>query len=176
MQRASSCGTERNRGMIRPLRQRHRRMVIVLGVFLPVTFAVGIAARKPLPSVASLPAGLFASPQTFAVTEWERADLFTKTPIQVRLLRESAGAGHFAVEFSAAKDFVKPDLIVYWVTCSQNITDTLPENAWLLGTFNSSVALSLSPDAEPGSGVLVLYSLADQEIVEVSKPFALEEP
>jgi len=162
--------------MIRPLRQRHRRMVIALGVVLPIAFTVGIAARKPVPGMTSLPKELVASPQTFAVTEWERADLFTKMPIQVRLLRESAGAGHFAVEFSAAKDFVKPDLIVYWVPGSPNVTDTLPENAWLLGTFNSSVALSLSPDAAPGSGVLVLYSLADQEIVEVSKPFALQKP
>ena len=162
--------------MIRPLRQRHRRMLIVLGVFLPVAFAIGIAARKPVPDMTSLPKELVTSRQKFAATEWERADLFTKAPIQVRLLRESAGAGHFAVEFSAAKDFVKPDLIVYWVTGSQNITEKLPENARLLGTFNASVALSLSPDAAQGSGVLVLYSLADQEIVEVSKPFALQKP
>ena len=151
-------------------------MVIVLGVLLPVAFAIGIAARKSVPNMTSLPKELVTSRQKFAATEWERADLFTKTPIQVRLLRESAGSGHFAVEFCAAKDFVKPDLIVYWVTGSQNITDTLPENAWLLGTFNSSVALSLSPAAAQGSGVLVLYSLADQEIVEVSKPFALQKP
>ena len=162
--------------MIRPLRQRHRRMVIVLGVFLPIAFLIGIAARKSVPGMTSLPQELVASPQKFAVTEWERADLFTKTPIQVRLLRESAGAGHFAVEFSAARDFVKPDLIVYWVAGSPNVTDTLPDNARLLGVFNSSVALSLPPDAGPDSGVLVLYSLADQEIVGVSKPFALEEP
>src|SRR5439155_9931764 len=155
---------------------RHRRMVIVLGVFLPIAFVIGIAARKSVPGITSLPKELVASPQKFSVTEWERADLFTKTPIQVRLLRESAGAGHFAVEFSAAKDFVKPDLIVYWVSGSQSITDTLPENARLLGTFNSSMALTLSPDAAPGSGVLVLYSLADQEIVKVSKPFALQKP
>jgi len=162
--------------MIRPLRQQHRRMVIVLGVFLPIAFLIGIAARKSVPGMTSLPQELVASPQKFAVTEWERADLFTKTPIQVRLLRESAGAGHFAVEFSAARDFVKPDLIVYWIAGSPNVTDTLPDNARLLGVFNSSVALSLPPDAGPDSGVLVLYSLADQEIVGVSKPFALEEP
>jgi hypothetical protein len=162
--------------MIRPLRQRHRRMVIVLGVLLPVAFAVGIAARKPVPGMTSLPKELVVSPQTFAVTEWERADLFTKTPIQVRLLRESTSAGRFAVEFSAAKDFVKPDLIVYWVAGSPKITDTLPDNARLLGTFNSSAALSLSPDAGAGSGVVVLYSLADQEIVEVSEPFAFQNP
>ena len=162
--------------MIRPLRKRHRQMVMVLGVFLPVALAVGIAARKPVPGMTSLPKELFASPQQFAVTEWERTDLFTKTPMQVRLLRESAGAGRFAVEFSAVKDFVKPDLIVYWVAGNPKITDTLPDNARLLGAFNSSLALPLSPDTAPGSGVLILYSLADQEIVEVSKPFALQKP
>ena len=162
--------------MIRPLRQRHRRTVIVLGVFLPVAFAVGIAARKSVPGMTSMPKELVASPQSFAVTEWERADLFTKTPIQVRLLRERADAARFAVEFSAAKDFVKPDLIVYWVAGSPNLTDKLPDNARLLGAFNSSVALSLPPDAASGSGVLVLYSLADQEVVEVSKQFARQKP
>ncbi|MSU57238.1 MAG: hypothetical protein EXS35_03485 [Pedosphaera sp.] len=162
--------------MIRPLRQRHRRVVIVLGVILPIAFAVGIAARKPVPGMTSLPKELVASPQTFAVTEWERTDLFAKTPIQVRLFRESVGGGRFAVEFSAAKDFVKPDLIVYWIAGNPNITETLPDNARLLGAFNSSVALPLSPDAASASGVLVLYSLADQKIVEVSKPFALQKP
>ena len=162
--------------MIRPLRQRHHRMVIVLGVFLPIAFVVGIAARKPVPGMTSLPKELVASPQKFAVTEWQRADLFTKTPIQVRLLRESAGAGQSAVEFTAAKDFVKPDLIVYWVAGGPNLTDKLPDNARLLGAFNSSLALPLSPDSGPGSGVLILYSLADQEIVEVSKPFELQKP
>ena len=162
--------------MIRPLRQRHRRMFIVLGVFLPIAFVIGIAARKSVPGMTSLPKELVASTQEFAVTEWERADLFTKTSIQLRMLRESADAGHFAVEFSAAKDFVKPDLIVYWVAANPNITDTLPDNARLLGVFNSSVALSLPPDAAMGSGVLILYSLADQEIVEVSKPFVAQKP
>ena len=162
--------------MILRLRQRHRHMVIVLGIFLPLAFAVGIAARKPVPGMTSLPKELVASPHNFAVTEWERADLFMKIPIRVRLLRERAGAGRFAVEFSAPKDFVKPDLIVYWVPGNPNSTDALPENARLLGVFNPSVALSLSPDAVSSSGTLVLYSLADQEVVEVSKPFALQKP
>jgi len=162
--------------MIRPLRQRHRRMITIIGVLLPIAFAAGIGARRPAPTVATLPTALATTQRHFEAVEWERADLFTKTPIQVRLLRESAGAGHFAVEFSAARDFVKPDLIVYWVAGSPNVTDTLPDKVRLLGVFNSSVALSLPPAAGPGSGVLVLYSLADQEIVGVSKPFALEEP
>src|SRR4051812_2149306 len=99
MQRAPSCGTEGRCTMIRPLRQRHRRMVILLCVFLPVAFVIGIAARKPVPAMASLPRELTASPRNFPVTEWNRADLLTNAPIQVRLLRESASAGQFAVEF-----------------------------------------------------------------------------
>ena len=160
--------------MIRPLRQRHRRMVIVLGVFLPVAFAVGIAARKSVPGMTSIPKELVASPQSFAVTEWERADLFTKTPIQVRLLRERADAAHLAVEFSAAKDFVKPDLIVYWVAVGTRITNTIPDHAFLLGSFNSSTALPLPLEAGSASGVLVLYSLADHVIVETSKSLAIQ--
>lgn len=162
--------------MIRLLRQRHLRITAVLGVLLPVGFAVGVAARKPVPVMASLPAEWVASPQTFAVTEWDRADLFTKAPLQVRLLREGAGAGRFAVQLSATNELAKPDVIVYWVGGSSNKTDALPDNARLLGAFSSSAAFLLPSDAGPDTGVLVLYSLADHEIVEVSKPFSLPKP
>src|SRR5215208_1792159 len=101
--------------MIRPLRQRHRRMVKVIGVLLPIAFAAGIAARKPAPTAARLPAALAGTVQHFEAVEWERDDLFRKTAIRVRLLRERVGAGHSAVTLFAPKDFLKPDLIVYWV-------------------------------------------------------------
>ena len=158
--------------MIRPLRQRHRRMVIVLGIFLPVAFAVGIAARKPVPGMTSLPAELVASSRKFTVTEWERTDLFTKAPLQVELLREAAGAGNFALRFSTARDFVKPDLIVYWVT-GTNMTDMLPDNARLLGSFNPVTPLPLPEHVRSASGTLVLYSLADHAIVETSRNFSI---
>ena len=157
--------------MILVLRQRHRRMFAVIGVLLPIAFVLGIAARRTVPSVASLPAELAGSPQVFAATIWERSDLFTKAPIRVRLLRERAGVGHFAVAFSADKNFVKPDLIVYWVAGNPKMTDVLPDNALLLGAFNPGVGVPLPPDVESASGVFVLYSLADSEIVETSKPF-----
>ena len=82
--------------MIRPLRQRHRHMFTALGLLLPVALIVGVAARKAVPSVAALPAGLEASSQHFTSTEWVRDDLFRKTSIQARLLREPS-AGRFAV-------------------------------------------------------------------------------
>ena len=157
------------KAMIRPLRQRHRRMVIALGIFLPVAFVVGVAARKSVPTVAELPAALVATPQKFESVEWERVDLFAKSPVEVRLLREQKDAGRFAIAFSAAKDFVKPDLIVYWVAGNQSTTDTFPANAILLGSF-SATALPLSDEVSKSNGALILYSLADNEIVAASKP------
>jgi hypothetical protein len=154
--------------MIRPLRQRHRRIVIALGFFLPVAFAAGLAARKPIPFTSELPPSLATATQTFEKIEWQRADLFVKSEIQVRLLREHSGAGKFAVSFSAATDFVKPDLLVYWSAGNPSVINALPGNAILLGAFNAP-QLPLPEAAEKSDGTLVLFSLADNEIVDASK-------
>ena len=146
-------------------------MVIALGIFLPVVFVAGIAARKPVPAMHSLPPELMPATVGYESREWQRTDLFMKSPVQVSLLRERIGAGRFAVELSATQDFVKADLIVYWVAGDSNVTDTLPDNAVLLGAFSPVVTLPLPADAVFTGGVLVLYSLADQQVVEVSKPF-----
>ena len=161
--------------MIRPLRQRHRRIFAALGVLLPIAFAAGIAARKTVPTANSLSVELANTAQRFEAIEWKRADLFAKNQIEVHLVRERTGAGQFAVGFSAPKDFAKPDLIVYWVAGNPSITETLPDGAMLLGAFNSS-ALPLPDDATKTAGVLVLYSLADHEVIEVSKPFRIQKP
>jgi hypothetical protein len=155
--------------MIRPLRQRHRRIIIALGILLPVAFAVGIAARKPVPPANELPDALTSAPQSFENLEWGRADLFAKSPVQVRLLRGNNDAGRFAVAFSAANDFVKPDLLVYWVAGNSGITNTLPDNAILLGAFTSQ-PLPLPDDAAKSGGRLLFYSLADNKIVDMSQP------
>jgi hypothetical protein len=153
--------------MIRPLRQRHRHVVVALGFFLPVAFAIGIAARKPLPPANTLPPTLAAAPQSGEdIIVWKRSDLFSKAPVEVQLLCGEI-SGRFAVQFSSTSDFLKPDLLVYWIAGNPAITGTLPENATLLGKF---VSAALPLDGETNGGVLVLYSLADDEIVAVSKP------
>lgn len=159
--------------MILALRERHRRMFASLGILLPIAFVVGIAARKPVPGADSLPEVLTASPQQFAATGWARRDLFEKGHVQVRLLR-AEGSGRFAVTLSAGKDFVKPDLLVYWVAGSPSGTDKLPDRAMLLGSFSTST-LVLPAEASTTEGSLVLFSLADQEIVDVSRPFATKQ-
>jgi hypothetical protein len=159
--------------MIRPLRQRHRRAFVALGIVLPVAFAFGIAGRKPLPEIKSLPYEIGPAINSFAAEVWSSPDLFPKSPVQIRLLREQSGTGRFAVALSGAKDFVKPDMLVYWLDGNSNATNALPDDAILLGEFNTP-QLSLPATAEQNYGLLVLYSLADNEIVDVSKPIHLD--
>lgn len=157
--------------MILALRQRHRGFFVVLSILLPIAFIGGIAARRPVPAVAVLPLDLRGPAQNFTITSWTRSGFFAKALVTIRLLRER-GDARFAVGFSAAKDFLKPDLIVYWTAGNPKVDDTLPDNALLLGAF-SSAALPLPDEAAKTSGVFILYSLADNEIVDVSQPVQL---
>ena len=157
--------------MIRPLRQRHRAVFIALGFCLPLAFASGIAARRPIPPAASLPATLASTPPAPADLVWKRRDLFPSAPIEVRLLREKS-SGRIAAQFSATTDFLKPDLLVYWAAGNPHIRESLPENATLLGQFDSP-ALILPNEVLTVDGVLILYSLADNELVGMTKPLRL---
>ena len=155
--------------MILSLRQRHRRTFAVLGVLLPIALAVGIAARRAVPQSATLPPELSSTTQTFTATEYQRDDLFAKADVKVRLWRD-LGSGQLAVGFMAPKDFLKPDLIVYWIAGQPKVTDELPSDAVLLGSFVAG-PLALPADSAAKEGLLILFSLANQEIVRVSEPF-----
>ena len=171
MQRAST-GFKSETGMILPLRQRHRRVFIAMGVMLPIMFAVGLAARKPVPSVAPLTSQAGIRTLGPASKIWDRSDLFAKALVQVRLLRENTQDGRFSLELAATRELVKPDLIVYWVADNTKVIETLPDNALLLGAFNSA-SLLLPAKVAMENGALVLYSLANNEIVDVSRPIRL---
>lgn len=154
--------------MILPLRQRHRRMFAVLGGLLPLAFAVGIAVRQTVPESETLPPELSPQTVTFTATGYERDDLFDTSPVRVRLFRDHE-SGALAVGLKAAKDFLKPDLMVYWSAERPTTSDNVPPNAKLLGVFVSAT-LVLPPETSTVDGHLILFSLANQEIVDVSKP------
>ena len=147
---------------------------MLLGFTLPVGLIVGFATHPPVPAATGLLPGLTTATMTFSTAVWRRDDLFAKAPVQVRLLRTPEGTGGFALNLAGAKDFLKPDLLVYWVSGQPEITDPLPGDARLLGAFNAA-ALPLPAEAVHGSGVLVLYSLADNELVAVSRPVQLND-
>jgi hypothetical protein len=160
--------------MIRPLRQRHRRIFAALVVILPAAFALGIAARKPVPVVETLPAALAPEVVRFHETIWSREGLFDKARIRTVLLRENLNSGRFAVQLFAPATFVKPDLLVYWSASSAEEKNKIPDDAVLLGAFSASGPLQLPSAQSSMHGMLILYSLADGEVLDVSQPISLQ--
>jgi len=147
-------------------------MVFALGVFLPATFVLGIASRKPVPVVGSLPSALARQTPQVQASLWTREDLWERNPFRTRLLTDPAHSV-LAVEVAAKEPIVRADMLVYWVPGVRTIGDSLPNDVVLLGAWvqNSPSPLALPPAAKASQGRLILYSLADHEIVNVSKSF-----
>ncbi len=160
--------------MIRALRQRHRHVIFALGVFVPVAFGVGLCERAPVPVMPGFPPGLHLAPPAVTPTGWCRTNLFSKFPITVRQLRENPPTLRVAVAFTAAPDFLQPDLLVYWQPGSPILADALPDGATLAGGFDAPV-LFLPAEAGTRPGFFVLYSLANNKIVDVSRPTIIGE-
>src|SRR5215469_4700633 len=98
--------------MIRPLRQRHRIFVLALSAFLPVAFVLGIASRRSVPLIRSLPSGLSAQAEQPPQSVWVRDDLWEKQPLHTILLSDFSS--NLALEVTHNTPVVLPDLLLYW--------------------------------------------------------------
>jgi hypothetical protein len=157
--------------VIRPLRQRHRWVFCMLGALLPVAFAVGLTARKPVPVAATVPLGLASQANDFGGVVWTKADIWPGQRIITRLRRDAAGT--LAVEL-IFRDLAKPDVLVYWSPDTSTAGEGLPENARLLGGLSNGAPLPIPADVRGKPGCFVLYSLADHEVVATSKSVVVE--
>ena len=146
-------------------------MVCTLGVVLPITFVAGIAARRALPVVASVPGEFVGKGANFGEIVWTKTDLWPEHRIITSLRRD--GVGSMAIELMF-QDLVKPDVLVYWVPGKENTGDGLPDNARLLGALANRTTLSLPSDMHGEVGRFLLYSLAEHEVVATSKPFTIQ--
>ncbi len=104
-------------------------MFTIVGLLLPLAFIAGIAARKPIPTT-MLSTDFLQERKAFTKATWDRSDLFPKTALRVQLLCQEATTNRCAIQFSAAKDFVKADLLVYWLPAESTIKDTIPDEVY----------------------------------------------
>ena len=145
-------------------------MFVGLGVVLPIIFFVGVSARKPSPVMSSLPAGLEARPDFSGQSIPLKTFAFTHSPALAKVFNIQPGSNLFTAEISSAKELARPDVLVYWVSGNPGELTDLPAQAILLGELGT-LPLSLPATARQG-GVLILYSLADGELVDSSKPIS----
>lgn len=156
--------------MILPLRRRHRAMVCTLAVVLPAAFAAGILGRPSVPVVQSVPASLDGKGTDFGSVVWSKTDLWPEQQIITSLWRNAGD--RVALELTA--DLLKPDVLVYWALGKASASEDLPGNVRLLGALVNGKPLPIPRDAWGEAGRLVLYSLAEHEIVARSKEFVLQ--
>jgi hypothetical protein len=145
-------------------------MVCTLGALLPITFVVGIAARRPVPVVKSVSAELASEASDFGTMLWTKADLWPGQRVITSLRRDTAGSVAVDLIF---RDLLKPDVLVYWAAGNESAIEGLPDNARLLGALANRVPLPIPANAPGETGRFVLYSLANHEVVATSNPVTL---
>ncbi|MHC4816331.1 MAG: hypothetical protein ACYTFN_25030 [Planctomycetota bacterium] len=141
--------------MIRPLRQRHVRLVASVAAIAAPLFIAALVARPAPRAQEHLPAAL-AEPASTAFGE--AVELPTSPPIRVR----AGTAGTLETEADGAVEGA--DLLLYWVPGER--PPSLAE-AWLLGALRGGErqVFTLPEAASTQSGHLVLYSLGHGEEV-----------
>ena len=146
--------------MIQSLRSVHRRASLGLALVLPTVLVVGLMARRPL---------LRAHPKTHnseARQPIRQSDhLWTKHAIHSVFLRDASDPTSVQVVLESLDDLFAPDPLVYW-SRELSGSDRLPTNAVLLGTFENGKPLRLRESN--AKGFLILYSLAQQSIVDTA--------
>jgi len=149
-------------------------MVLALGALLPAAFVFGIASRHLVLLIPALPVNLAYQPDQ-ALAKWMREDLWEKSQLRTRLLADSAQST-FALEVTAPEPVIKPDTLLYWVPGDPEINESLPNDAVLLGLWMQDPVkpLNVPAVAKSSPGKLVLYSLADHEVVNVTKSFTIQ--
>jgi hypothetical protein len=155
--------------MIRPLRVRHRTMMIALAVIVPALFVAGLTARQAVPRIVESPVGQqAASYESFEVVgRDERA--WGELPIRTIWLRGPSAAAPRAVSLEVDGPLKRPDLLVYWDDRSSDAGE-LSDGARLLGRLGGRRHVTWDVPAPSGSGRLVLYSTAWKQVVASAVP------
>jgi hypothetical protein len=156
--------------MIHHLRHAHHKIFVVLGVLLPVIFLAGVISRQPSPMMNILPTGLEPARNYSEPMVPAKIFSFVHSRVVAKVSSLQPGNTLFTAEIFGRQASVKPDVLVYWVSGNPGEISDLPAQAILLGELGTS-PLALPARAQR-SGVLVLYSLADGQVVDFSKPIS----
>ena len=157
--------------MIRPLRRRHRVMVTVLAVTLPILFVAGLLARQPQARVETIPEAVASSSETHPRLLAEEPNLWGELAIITRLHADAAPASGLAVELHPEAYLKAPDVLVYWHVGTMPAENIIPDGAYLLGALAGTQAwrFALPDTALHADGHLILYSLGHQQTIATAR-------
>ncbi len=154
--------------MIRPLRSRHRIMIVAVAIVVPVVFAAGLLARKPAPRVPGFP--VILTPPSAAVGDSVAGPRVTNLDdgglLAVTLVGSPESVSGLAVVVDIDVHRGRPEWLAYW-TPADTVGETLPDDAWLLGALSDAGTniLELPEPAAAGGGRLVVYVPVDDRVL-----------
>ncbi len=157
--------------MNRRLRSRHRRLMTLLAIGVPVALIAALLARPTMPVMERLP-DLGGSSTDHGDTRVIAAENVSIDAALMRfeLLLTSSAPLRYAVGISpqAGEAVRAADVLVYWTDAPP--ADAVPAGAQLLGTLGGTQSrrFALPAAARPGNGRLVFYSLGQQRLIEES--------
>jgi len=152
--------------MIRTLRLRHRRVILLLAIALPLLVAAALSARRPIPRMERLPDGLTGSVADVPPVGTPRVASWDGGSLRATLLRGVDGAGT-RVSIELLQELVRPDLLVYWSDDTDAVFEGVPDDAALLGRLAGRypIVFELPVQAAGSDGQLILVSPSQDEIV-----------
>lgn len=164
--------------MNRRLRKRHGRMMAAMGLLLPIGVGLALYARPVIPVES---AGLQRRAVTGAdeIATPERAALdasarWSLVDLTLRVWPPTADEAGI-VELTSTSSLALPDVLLYWSRLAV-LPEKLSGTDFLLGTFfgTHTQRFHLPAGAAPGSGGLILYSLAHDEVIGYASLMGLD--
>jgi len=147
--------------MIRPLRARHRRMVVAVGVVAGLLLVLGLLARRPVPTQAALP--LRAASQKDGSQEVG----FGRLGVRATLGRDADGS--VLLELGAAWPLDDALVGVYWAPGRPADLARLPERSYWLGLYGGRAqTYRLPPRSAAVDGSVLLYGLNRHQVLDAA--------
>ena len=141
---------------------------MVLAVVVPAVFIAGLLARPSVPTSGSgsraLPAG------AVIVKSFDQS--WQKNLIHTRIYRLPDDTSKLRLQLEPSSEIPEPDLLVYWSDKqSSPAPDSLAPDAQFLGDLAQQTYVL--PSGSERGGLLILYSLGHQRVVDRAKLEAL---
>lgn len=150
--------------MIRPLRSRHRTMMVGLAIVVPILFVAGLSVRQATP-VMDLPHPGARPTEPATPLGTQAGNLLDGGVVSVRWFAQGSTT-RLRIELAEAASL--PEVLVYWTLDRTEGLDVLPHGSRLIGSLHGNMTGLLDLPVEVSSdspGRLVFYILSRASVL-----------
>jgi len=154
----------------RGLRQRHRRIWLVLLIVIPLVYVAGLAARRAPLTMERIPDRLTGTFEVSAQPLIESTFAIGETEFGARLFSREGSSSPAVVELErrGTTPLVHPDVLVYWTPTTSGREQSMLADAYFMGilTEGQSQQYALPEESTQRDGRLLFYSLGHEQMLD----------